>query len=42
MMIKALATKSNISYGAIIVIGSGADLSKPLSNKKMIDAYKYK
>jgi hypothetical protein len=40
-MIKALATKYNISYGATTVIGSGADLSKPLPDEKIIDASKY-
>jgi hypothetical protein len=41
MMIKALATKYNISYGATIVIGSGANLSQPLLDEKIIDTSKY-
>jgi hypothetical protein len=40
-MIKALATKYNISYSATIVVGSGADLSKPLPDEKIIDTSKY-
>jgi hypothetical protein len=41
MMIKVLATKYNVSYGATTVIVSGPDLSQPLPDEKIIDASKY-
>jgi hypothetical protein len=40
-MIKVLATKYSVSYGAIKVIVSGAGLSQPLPDEKIIDASKY-
>jgi hypothetical protein len=40
-MIKALATKYNISYSATIIIGSGADVSKYLPDENIIKASKY-
>jgi hypothetical protein len=40
-IIKLLATKYNISYGATTVIDSRADLSKPLPDEKIIDTSKY-
>jgi hypothetical protein len=41
MMINILAIQYNISSGATLVIGSGADLSKPLLDEKIIDVSKY-
>jgi hypothetical protein len=40
-MIKALATKYNIWYGATIVRGCKTNWSKSLSDEKIINALKY-
>jgi hypothetical protein len=41
MIIKLLATKYNISYSAIILIGSEANLSKHLLDKSINNTSKY-